>query len=943
MSRIVDYQDAGIFPVQDHEGAASIGSRLMMAACRVRERPHPESSQKSSLLQVAAEFGMGTIGDVHPWFYWNPAGRELRPIGMWSMAHSGLTVAGGDGGFGSGHTGRAVKASGLLPFRLGHDTDPRFRMKYPNWPKCFQSIPQGVMMMVMPGTLETAQSEHMLHADPRLLAVHTKGPGEAGTLVCDLQPEGVMCMRGSRNPKDPKMGPVDAEEPGIVGRAARLQSMMRVVPMHVASLAGLQGTGRGNALAWNLAPAGVDRLAGYGICWVIMKAGGQGGGPTTQDPGKIGPKQGGNGQQSTIGGPGSGGTTTESAGGDGPVGGGTANSSNGDNPCGFGEFKAQPQRNQGSAFMAQIPACGPFTGGSGAGDKHYMGNDKDGNPIVSGHLDINAYFHQDEDKDGPLHFEGGTYPNPPKLDLISRVHFVWDPGLPHKWIQGQKQGKWRWYAEYDCVCPDDKPPDKPETPRTPPGPSTPRPTGPSTPGPTNPGGPSTPGPGRPGTGPSTPGPRAPGPAGGGPQTGGPGLPGPTTGGPGVPNPKGPTTHGGAEGPPAPPGPWKGRTYGTPTTGGPGVPKPKGPTTGGPGDPPPPPPPGGPSYGEGKFGWPAGGPGGGGTEVADLGDPEESGTRGDIKIKVGDLVKRRSLYEIFRPITSGFAQLSFRPELTVQGELSFIHNPEAGTDSYYTDELRRPQVIVASVWGDHREGRWNYQRDPDFSPVRGGTVHGGILFRPPHLSLESYFGIKSRIDVRALETISYVTCAPGVAFALGTPKTDGMLNPKSVVIGQNALLANDPFQIYQLTAASVPALLFQGFLDQTTSEVVVEVGRGGNQAVRLPRGTTAQRPVALAPIGGETRFNTDVVAGVDTPEFYDQQLGKWVQHSVGGRTRVVFTATTLFAHRHGFGNGAIAQVQDSSGNQIEVCVDHTDLDTVVLHFTGTLTDAVLILN
>ena len=75
------------------------------------------------------------------------------------------------------------------------------------------------MMMVMPGTAEGVQSEHMLHADPRLVSSNVSGPGEAGTLVCDLQPNGVMCMDGS------KYGP------GMQGRSARLQSMMRVIAM----------------------------------------------------------------------------------------------------------------------------------------------------------------------------------------------------------------------------------------------------------------------------------------------------------------------------------------------------------------------------------------------------------------------------------------------------------------------------------------------------------------------------------------------------------------------------------------------------------------------------------------------------------------------------------------------------------------------------------------
>ena len=61
---------------------------------------------------------------------------------------------------------------------------------------------------------------------------------------------------------------------------------------------------------------------------------------------------------------------------------------------------------------------------------------------------------------------------------------------------------------------------------------------------------------------------------------------------------------------------------------------------------------------------------------------------------------------------------------------------------------------------------------------------------------------------------------------------------------------------------------------------MDIGTGGYQAVRIPRGTTAQRPTAIDPdgiaCGSAIRFNTNVTGSVDTPEFYDQQSNSWKQ-------------------------------------------------------------------
>ena len=162
-------------------------------------------------------------------------------------------------------------------------------------------------------------------------------------------------------------------------------------------------------------------------------------------------------------------------------------------------------------------------------------------------------------------------------------------------------------------------------------------------------------------------------------------------------------------------------------------------------------------------------------------------------------------------------------------------------------------------------------DPDVSRARGGTAHGGVLLTPPADEIEDYFGIGGNVkNVRTISTASFLACAPGVAFALGTPASSGGMNVKGIVIGQ-VPAGNDPLIIYQLDSAGLVKELFGGQVDQGTGEVVVAAGSGGNQALRIPRGTTAQRPATLAPSGGEIRINTNIYAGEDTIEFWDAQV------------------------------------------------------------------------
>ena len=815
MSRgLINWAD-GIFPLQDHdfqnhaEASEAVSRRQMMGGARLSKLEDPANGKDPGdcIPEIAREEDKGTVGDIHPWLFVQTKDRGIRGMGSWAQSFAAMTTGGGTGGS-SGRYQRPIAPSEVHPLR-DHESheDRRYTKQLPGWPSCFPSLPQGVQVILAPGTEETKQEVLALHADPRLFSVHTEGPGEAGSLVCDLQPEAEPCMDGSSSP-------------GLRGRHARLQSAVKVIPLGPRSLEKLRGAGFGNGLALNLALANVDKLAGYGMVWAQLD--GSMAGPTTGGarvpvgPTTPGSSAGGGAPQmqampgSTNGATrGTGGGAPESAapGPQSPTGGGapaqgstgTPGSGGEDDPRApgdFGEFKPKPIAGHGVAFLAHLGAYGPFHAGSGT-DKHKIGTDRDGHPINSGHIATGAYYYMDREKDAPLDFERQPYPRPQPMPLKSRVHLQYDAEQTHPWVEGSQEGLWRWWAEVPYVAP--------PTTRTP---------GDVVP-PVGPRGPSTPG--------------------------GPGIPGgPTTGGPGVPG--SPVTPGGG-GPGGGPG-------GPSTPGGPITPGSGGPESGA----------GGPESGGGT-------PGGRRPRQMPV---LLSGTRNYVG---GTVPEDVALYSILHPMQESFASWGFRPQLMVDGAESFTHNPLLPIEAYEDEDATRPMVLACDAWGAQAGPDWDYTRRPEQSRARGGTANGGILFRPPHLELEDYVGLGSE-SLTATATTGYVTVAPNVAFALGTPSTDGGLAEKSYRIRQNPSATDRGLLIEQLRGVTWVEI-FAGRVQNSSGEVIAELALGGNQAIRIPRGTTAQRPSGIPTTGGEIRINTST-PGTDLLEFWDEQAGSWTQ-------------------------------------------------------------------
>lgn len=1034
MTHAPDWSELGVWPLQDHDDRAKREVRQQLVGMRIKALD--EDGIDAGIVQYATEDGMGTLGDLHPWRFWQTGSRENRYAGSWSYAFpvivgsvdksKGDTTPGGGprpGGSvppnvrapaitGGGGTEGAAEPSGSGPanpkgYPIKNDvysSDSRYANVEHNWLPCFPNMPKGTLMIGMAATDEHHQRNLLLHADPRLVAVNIEGSAEAGTIVCDLQPEDEYCMGGVGG------------RAGIDGRTARLQSMMRVIPLE---------QGGGNGIAWQLGASGQDDLWGYGLTFGMADTSGPttpgaGGGPDDSNgdrpPVTTDPSSGGPGGDNSMGGlapgaaddmgvravgdsgslesgPGASGTSRDyfrdsvraDLGGmthlvPGQEGRGNGGSDKKDdfNPE-TGKFKPKRTRDHAIGMAARRDMFGPLEIGHIMADKHRIGSSKDGDAINSLHLSTDANFYMDLEYDGPLHFEPSKYPNPGPLPGISRVHLVWDGKEPQA---SGAMGKWKWFAEVPFFSPGRPPGDD-----TPPG-DLPPPTGgpPVTPnddlprpgdnyyvgpGPGGDGVPQSPG-GNKNSGGSEGKSNNAGGAGGGKQGGHNGGSGDEnkglaeakkrTGLEWIPDefwefdqkygwrPKRNSVFGRfidmilarkkLMGGWIPRNlrriraPWWVRNYGMRRVGGrwQHVGKSKS----------------GPNAASAP---PAGAGGGGGGSVDDWADElrklreelnrlrdasrrhyeelrrEMEERRGkwnqpqvpldldkrdtlpghktpwnfadprnqwstfssDIDpalayspLMVGDANAdlKRNLFLIHHPMMEAFTSLAFRPQLDVVGYPDFRHNPDYSMLAA-RDEVYRPQVVTLHTFGAMRDSEWDYTLAPGSSGrVRGGLAQGGVVYTPPNVTLkEIYDGENGTTGGSGGSVVcSGVGFAPGVTAFFGRPDRDGCLKAKSVTIKQDTA-TNEGLKINQFDSTRTERTLIGATLDQASGERMVVFG--GQQAIQIPVGTTAQRPSAFTPASGHIRINTDIKPNGDHVEYYDGQHNVWRQLDHGG--------------------------------------------------------------
>lgn len=974
----------GYFPLQDHcQDNVSASVRQSLGAGRITKFG---GTGEGDEIIYGKENDMGTLGDVHPWMFWQTKERSVRGCGSWSQIFPAIVL----------EKDLMTGIFSAQPIRDGtYLNDTRYRPLELNLPVGFSMLPAGTLVLALPGTEENQQHTLSWPSDPRLIAPHIEGSSACGTLVCDLQPEDTICMGGSAMP-------------GQGGRSAQLQSLVRVIAVPPGQGIGNIG-GPGNSIALNFALGGVDELAGLGAIWAKMapQSGpvtSSGNIPTPVTPGSGGASQ----RRSFINrgrgeieiGKGSFGAGNHGTHGSGDLVGGAGEEEK--SPVDYGAWERTPVENHGVAFLSHS-GDGPIHAGA-VDDNHSHGVDADGNRVNAAHISTSAYFFGHKNYDGPLKFETGIFRDGGRFPLASHTHLCFDRRSEHRFKGGQLPGAWRWWTEVPYYAPDPYVP--PQQPPTTGGPSTP----PVTPPPPNRGpvtgiplgGPRGPR-GWPGFG--LPGPAGPqGPKGEKGPKGDPGGKTPTTNpasglGP-TPTGRGPTTPGSGTKRPwwvveleklkkkrpnsspinDPAGPFAPVTPVTPRGPVTGQPKPTkstpgngggqngggGTSTGGSGSGPGTAPPtnggicttttasnvrelagtmmsGSPSGSvfsmNGSVAVSAnetyfGGSSSGGTTEKDsrieMGrwsgtniDFERESIPGVVERVGGSSMDSVGIYSIFHPMAESYSSISFRPQLWSSNYPNFEHNPQVISEMIKADEAVRPHVLTMRAWGgqSNSTGDWKHIQKPLSSRARGGTANGGVMFSPPRYEMEDFYGIKSAANVEdytsTIATTSYILAAPTVSFALGKPNKDGTLQSKAITISQNLAVVSRPLEIKHDNFEVISAY-------RSGTEVIVAIGQGGTTAVVLPRGTTAQRPVA--PTGGYVRVNSSGAA--DALELYNPATSSWI--SVGGGGSGTVTSVSV-ATANGFA-GSVASATTTPAITVSTSV------TGILKGNGTAVSA-----
>lgn len=456
MTHVNDYADIGYFPLQDQSYADNdvpLGARAMMVGARLIEQPLSDDPRHSV---IGADSQMGTLGDVHPWLFWQTRDRAERDMGSWSQATVGI-VMDGDPIY--------AKAEVQPFYGDGYYNDSGYALLEPEWAKATPYPVKGQWRLMFAGTREDEQQVMSAPIDGRLVAPSTEGPAEAGTMVVDLQPTGTLCLD-------------EAATPGTLGRAARLQNLVRVVTAQPGQ--GVGGFGGWNMLALNWGKSPLDNTPNLGAVFMLSDQGvasgpitggnaagngGVAGGPITGGPGGSGSSSligGGGGESSAqvVGGPGNGGVP-------GSQGGGSDFTSDGSDelqPHEFGEFAEKMISGHVVAFMsASGNAWGPITPGSPS-DKHRHGTDRDGHPCNSAHISTRAFYYQNQEKDAPLDFSAIDYPdNVGSHPFATEVHLSYHANKLHAFKGSVLPGMWRWWTTTPTLEPSD-PPGDPITP-----------------------------------------------------------------------------------------------------------------------------------------------------------------------------------------------------------------------------------------------------------------------------------------------------------------------------------------------------------------------------------------------------------------------------------------------------------------------------------------------
>lgn len=440
MSHDADRSEAGIWPLQDHRATVPEGRRAALAGARIID-PKGADDRWAGWVYDDGEGGKGTVGDIHPWRWWEADGRDC---GAWAQAMFARVSDVVSRTVDTDSKGRAitggpkVDTTKILPIRTSdYRLDQRFMLADHVLPGWLGALPKGTMVLGAAGTEEKSQEDLVGSIDPRLRAVHKYEQDAMGTWVCDLA-----------RPRE--MGDdVDND----VGRRARLQSHVRV---YLAPALGQLKSEQGPSLAWVHTLTGQGKQLGMGAIYGRVERPKKA--PVVTGD-RTGPKP--------------------------VVGDGTRAGSEAADRGGMELVTAGGAGNGNGVGLMAWQAWGGMHPGH-QNDQHRFDVNKDGEPINSGHLAVDQHlWYRDKDHDAPLEFDRLPY-GPVQAPLRVRAWIRYDMQATHPWVDGQsKRGLWRLEAEsyFTGKAPPTTPPPT-TTPRDPVTPTTP-PAGP--PPPTTPG------------------------------------------------------------------------------------------------------------------------------------------------------------------------------------------------------------------------------------------------------------------------------------------------------------------------------------------------------------------------------------------------------------------------------------------------------------------------
>lgn len=208
---------------------------------------------------------------------------------------------------------------------------------------------------------------------------------------------------------------------------------------------------------------------------------------------------------------------------------------------------------------------------------------------------------------------------------------------------------------------------------------------------------------------------------------------------------------------------------------------------------------------------------------------------------------------YSPMQIGFPGALVFPQHTGRGGVDLRYSEMPPRESIEEARATTPAVGRWTSYGAQEGETWAYTQEPGYSRVPGGTAPGGLMWGPPEVDELDRDEDFAPAGVGLSET--YTGWLPGAYAAWGVPGANGLLEEcawrakRTVSAGTVYSALN--FETVDGTNTWSTALVCQKDVNG------VGVGVGGTSYLKMPTGTSAQRPVT--PANGMVRYNSTLGA------------------------------------------------------------------------------------